>query len=73
MKELAKYFLEYRVKSGLSQKELAMKAGIMQCQVSNYENGKQTVTFETLVKMAKAIGDRRLMKLIQNALVGQFV
>ena len=71
MKELRFEFKKYREKSGINQRDLAVKAKVQQCQISRYENGRQDITMATLVRLARAIGSNELMKLISKALVAQ--
>ena len=53
----------YRLKEGLTQKQLGEKAGIKQNMVSDYENGKRTITkamakrFEEILNMKITIDD----------------
>lgn len=73
MKELVTKIKEARVKAVLTQKDLAEKSGVMQCTISRYEAGVQTITLETAIKLAKAIKDEKLLKLITNFIVEQLI
>lgn len=64
MKSLAQEFKDARVQSGLSQRDLAMATGVMQCTISRYESGKQDITLETAIRLAKKIGNNGLLKKI---------
>ena len=52
-----------RVQHGLSQEELAQKAGIARSHLAMIENGKKSANVETLWKVAEALG-MRLSELI---------
>lgn len=71
MKELRLIFRKYREQKGLNQRDLAVKAKVQQCTISRYENGLQDIELPTLIKLAKAIGSKELIKLVQKALVAQ--
>lgn len=45
-----------RVQHGLSQEELAQKAGIARSHLAMIENGKKSASVETLWKIAEALG-----------------
>ena len=45
-----------REAKGYSQKELAKKAKVTQCQLSKIENGLTDATFTTLMRVLKALG-----------------
>ena len=45
-----------RVQQGLSQEELAKKAGIARSHLAMIENGKKSASVETLWKVAEALG-----------------
>lgn len=47
-----------RVQQGLSQEELAQKAGIARSHLAMIENGKKSASVETLWKIAEALGMR---------------
>ncbi|WP_115641045.1 helix-turn-helix domain-containing protein [Clostridium putrefaciens] len=46
---------EYRVKSGLTQKELAIKIGISQNYLSQLENNRYDIKLSMLFKIAKEL------------------
>lgn len=54
--EIAKNFLFYRKKSGLTQKELAEKLGVKNTAVSNWESGNNSIDIETLFLACKIFG-----------------
>lgn len=68
MKELALTFKQERKRMKISQEELAEKAGVMQCTISRYENGKQDITLDTTIKLAKIIKSKDLFDKI-NAII----
>lgn len=45
-----------RLAKGLSQHELAKKAGVQQYQISRYEAGKEYPSAPTIVKLCRALG-----------------
>jgi DNA-binding XRE family transcriptional regulator len=52
--ELARQLIETRVKSGLSQGELAMKMGTSQSTIARLESGASMPSMRTLAKFAEA-------------------
>lgn len=60
MKELSTKIREARVKAVLTQKDLAEQSGVMQCTISRFESGKQSITLDTMIKLARAIGSKEL-------------
>lgn len=48
--------LDYRERQGLTQVELAEKAGVRRATVSDYERGRQRIDLPTLEKLANALG-----------------
>lgn len=60
MKELVTKIKEARVKAVLTQKDLAEKSGVMQCTISRFESGKQSITLDTMIKLARSIGSKEL-------------
>ncbi|MDL2212214.1 helix-turn-helix transcriptional regulator [Erysipelotrichaceae bacterium OttesenSCG-928-M19] len=59
---------EYRVKSGLSQQELANKLKISRISVSRYENGKRRIHTDTFGKLCDIldIPSQQRMELIKE-------
>ena len=59
-----------RADSGLSQEELAERAGIHRTYVSQLERGIKSPTLAVLMKVAKALGTRpsRLLRLVEDEL-----
>lgn len=51
-----------RLKSKLSQKEFAVKVGIKECQVSNFEKKKRKPRIETIKKIADVFGEEFLIR-----------
>lgn len=47
---------ELRSQSGLTQAELATKAGIRQASITDYERGKTDATWTMVVRLAHALG-----------------
>ncbi len=56
MEALAKVFLDERTKSGLSQTELAAKAGLSRPHVGYLETGERQPSVESLKRLALALG-----------------
>lgn len=54
--EIAKNLLFYRKKAGLTQKELAVKLGVKNTAVSNWENGNNSIDIETLFSACEIFG-----------------
>lgn len=61
MKDISRKVKEARVKAVLTQKDLSERAGVMQCTISRFESNKQSVTLDTLIKLARAIGSKELI------------
>jgi len=55
---VAELVYEMRLKAGLTQTELARRIGTKQPYVSAVEAGGQSLTIATLIKLAKATGNR---------------
>lgn len=51
MKPLKQFIREYRLKSGLSQTELAKLAGVGKSTVFDLEQGKESIQLDTLTKI----------------------
>ena len=49
-----------RIQKGLSQKELALKAGMKQPDISKIEEGKKNITIQTLASLCKILEIRKL-------------
>ena len=54
-KHIAKVLKEHRLASGLTQKELAEKAGVNQNGYAKMERGLQKASVDTIEKLAKAL------------------
>lgn len=54
--------IEYRLKKGVTQTELAKKMGTKQSVISRFESGTENPTLEFLRKLAKAIGAKISIK-----------
>jgi transcriptional regulator with XRE-family HTH domain len=54
--------VEERNKRGLSQTELANKAGVTQAIVSEIENGERNYRIETVERVLKALGKQVIIK-----------
>lgn len=55
-KNLGKYIREQRKLANLSLNEFAFNAGIEPASLSNFENAKSGVVFDTIIKIANAFG-----------------
>lgn len=51
---------EERIAKGLSQKQLALRIGMKQPDISRVEEGKKNVTLFTLMRLCKALGIKRV-------------
>lgn len=56
MPETKNRLKELRQKAGLTQSELAYRAGMKQSHIANIENGKRDIDFELAKKIADALG-----------------
>jgi transcriptional regulator with XRE-family HTH domain len=54
-----------RLKAGLSQRELAVRAGVAPTMISAYERDKRQPTLETLLRLLKAAGFELRMHLVE--------
>lgn len=63
--DVAKVLITLRQELGITQQELANKAGVGQSQLARLENGKHSPRFDTLVKIAASVGFRIKITLIQ--------
>lgn len=72
MEQFTQPILKARIKSGLTQKQLAKKANVMQCTISRYEAGAQAITLETAMKLARALNDKDVIALISNYVINFF-
>ena len=52
---VGRIIMRARIENGLSQKDLAFKAGMNQSDISRIEEGKQNVTLETLASLCKVL------------------
>ena len=68
IKAFGKAICALRVDHGLSQEELAERAGIHRTYVSQLERGIKSPTLAVLTKIAKALGTKpsRLLRLIED-------
>lgn len=57
---LGAHIKEARIEKGLSQRQLALRVGIRQPDISRIEEGKKNVTLFTLVRLCKVLGIRRV-------------
>lgn len=62
--ELRKKILLLRLDEGLSQAELAAKAGMQQSVISRIENGESEPRIETVIKIAKALNRKVKIDLV---------
>ena len=56
MNDVGQQIKYFRKQKGLSQKKLGDKIGMSQQQITQYENGKRIPKYETLGKLAQALG-----------------
>ena len=56
--------IELRHDNQMTQKELAVKCGITQANISNLENGTTRPTIESLKKIADALGMRLVVEFV---------
>ncbi|MEK6536944.1 MAG: helix-turn-helix transcriptional regulator [Actinomycetota bacterium] len=63
---VAMQIVEARQKANMTQGELARQIGDRQQNVSRIESGEQNVTIGTLDKIAKAVGGRLVVKIIES-------
>lgn len=54
--EIGKRIKEYRVQSGLTQKQLGEEIGVSNARVSNWENGENRPDADTLMAICKVLG-----------------
>ena len=54
-----------RLDLGLTQEEMADKLEINICTYRNYETGKRTLTFETLIKLLKLRGTEKDLEMVE--------
>lgn len=54
--QLAREFVQRRQALGLTQRELAEKAGVQQSEISRIEQGNANPTFQTMYALARALG-----------------
>lgn len=53
--ELTRQIIALRIKRGLTQKEVAQRAGTTQSVIARIENGEQNISIKTLSKLANAL------------------
>ena len=61
--EIRNQIINTRTDLGITQKELARKAGLTQANVSKIEKGISRPTIETLIKLARALGRQLTVRL----------
>ena len=61
--EIRNQIIKIRTDLGITQKELARKAGLTQANVSKIEKGISRPTIETLIKLARALGRQLTVRL----------
>lgn len=54
--EVARQIIQLRMKSGLTQGQLAEKVHTKQSEIARIENGKQNISLDKLKKIAEAMG-----------------
>ena len=60
LRDLGVRLKEARIEMGLSQRQLALQAGLKQPDISRVEEGKKNLTLFTLVRLCKVLGIRTL-------------
>lgn len=58
MKRVHQQVKEIRMAQGMTQEELALKAGLVQAAISRFEKGERGVTMNTLIRIAWALGKK---------------
>ncbi len=58
LRELGTLVKEARIASGLSQRQLALRVGMRQPDISKIEEGRQNITLFTLARLCKVLGIR---------------
>lgn len=61
-KEIRELIVETRGKMGLTQKELAVRSGLTQSNISNIEKGRTHPTIDSLKRIADATGKRLIIQ-----------
>lgn len=61
-KEIRELVITARSRAGMTQKELAMKCGLTQSNISNIEKGVTRPTIDSLKKIADATGKRLIVR-----------
>lgn len=61
-KEIRKLVMSARNKAGFTQKELAVRCGLTQDDISNIENGVTCPTIDSLKKIADSLGRRLVIR-----------
>ena len=61
--QVARQLIAARLKKGLTQKELAEKAGTTQSAIARIENGRQNISLKLLNRVARALGSGVEIKL----------
>ncbi len=61
--EIRNQIVKTRTDLGITQKELAIKAGLTQANVSKIEKGISRPTIDTLIKLAKALGKQLIIRI----------
>ncbi len=61
--EIAKRLRHVRIEKGLSQTEVASRLGVVQQFISRVENGRENLSMDTLLRIAKALGKKAVVKL----------
>ena len=53
--EVSRQLIALRLKRGMTQKDVALKAGTTQSAIARIENGEQNISIKTLTKLAEAL------------------
>jgi DNA-binding XRE family transcriptional regulator len=56
--------LDARLKKGMTQKDIALKAGTTQSAIARFESGKSNPTLDFMQRVSKAVGARLEVRLV---------
>ena len=64
-----KAIIEARISSGLTQKELSLRSGIAQGDISKIENGNANPSIKTLQRLASAMGKELRIEFVDDKIM----
>lgn len=70
--EIKRQIIKARTDLGITQKELAAKAGLTQANISKIEKGISHPTVDTLLKLAQALNKRLIIRLDEFEVVNSY-